>query len=135
MEFTSEDKIVISHLLRNGRADLYELHLQYKLSPAQLARSVSRLESVGIAKAGTTGDELTVVLDDTGFEALVGLRQGIYGRRIDWKSVPSFMLEKRQDVEDEHYPNWRKLSREMKVRLREIRKEKGFGGRTASTMR
>jgi hypothetical protein len=123
MEFTSEDKILIDELLKRQAVDLFDLHRRYLLSPAQLSRSVRRLVRAGLIADTQDITGLSIRLADSGLRRMILLRRDILARNKDWKKVPKSMLTKHIGLDDPYVPNFRKLSRDMRSRQRQIRKE------------
>lgn len=48
MKIFSEDILILRHLLVERNVELYKLHLIYKLSPAQIVRSITKLSDKNI---------------------------------------------------------------------------------------
>lgn len=123
MEFTSEDKILVAELLRRQTVDLFDLHRRYLLSPAQLSRSVRRLARAGFITDTQIITGLSIRLTDSGLRRMILLRRAILARNKDWKKVPKSMLTKHIGIDDPYVPNFRKLSRDMRARQKQIRRE------------
>lgn len=81
--FYSEDVEIIRELICNKHVDLYDLHLKYRLSPAQISRSVKRFIAEGIVVC----QDNTIELTDYGKEWIVHNRKELFldDSRKYWK--------------------------------------------------
>lgn len=84
MKIETEDKLIVDRLCEQSSVDLYELHVEYRLSPAQLLLAVERLRELGIAQL-----EGTEVRRSPMFESnVIRLRHAIFNRTMPWKAPP-----------------------------------------------
>ena len=81
--FYSEDVEIIRELISNKHVDLYDLHLKYRLSPAQISRSVQRF----IAEDIVVYQDNMIALTDYGKEWIVLNRKELFldDSRKYWK--------------------------------------------------
>lgn len=87
--FYSEDVEIIRELIRKGHVDLYDLHLKYRLSPAQISHSVNRFIAEGIV---VCQDDAVVELTDNGREWVILKRKELFldDRRKYWKQESQY---------------------------------------------
>lgn len=83
MTFTSSDIIIIKALLQSEIVDIYSMHAEYHLSPAQLQLSINKLVSAGIIDVAG----LTIRLTQSGNDWICSNRRSIFldGKRDFWK--------------------------------------------------
>lgn len=79
----SEDVEIVRELIGNKSVDLYDLHLKYRLSPAQVSRSVKNLLKEGVV---TIQDNI-ISITDIGREWIIKNRHALFldERRKYWK--------------------------------------------------
>lgn len=128
MNFTSADRLLIKELVSNGKVNLYTLHATYRLSPAQIADSLMRLNSIKVLKNREIRDGI-VELAESGLRELVKYRGEIFRRLDEWRTVPAEMIIDTLEVNAPYVPNYRKLGTKMRARQLEIRKELRVRGR------
>lgn len=81
--FYSEDVEIVRELIAKREVDLYNLHLKYKLSPAQVSRSVKMLLKENVVK-----DEGDVIkMTENGLNWILRNRNELFlnGERNYWK--------------------------------------------------
>lgn len=86
MKFATEDKLIVDHLCKVSSISLYDLHVEYLLSPAQLLEAVERLKAADIA----TPRELFVDRSSNFERQVIAFRHDIYNRENDWKTAAAF---------------------------------------------
>lgn len=81
--FYSEDVEIIRELIHNKSIDLYDLHLKYRLSPAQVSRSVKNLLNEGVVEI----EGETISMTDLGREWIIKNRHALFldENRKYWK--------------------------------------------------
>lgn len=86
MTLTSSDIIIIKSLLQSEYVDIYDLHVQYLLSPAQLQLSISKFLAERIIEV----DGVKIRLIKNGFDWICNNRQSIFldPKRRFWKDRP-----------------------------------------------
>ena len=72
--FYSEDVEIIRELIHNKSIDLYDLHLKYRLSPAQVSRSVKNLLNEGVVEI----EGETISMTDLGREWIIKNRHALF---------------------------------------------------------
>lgn len=79
----SEDVEIIKELMRNVNVNLYDLHLKYRLSPAQVSNTVKTLLEEGVISI--QGE--SIGLTERGREWIVNNRKTLFldGTRKYWK--------------------------------------------------
>lgn len=94
--FYSEDVEIIRELINNKHVDLYDLHLKYCLSPAQVSRSVRRFIVEGIVVSQDNVIELT----DYGKEWIILNRKELFldDSRKYWKQESQDSRYKEDDM-------------------------------------
>ena len=128
MNFTSTDKLLVTALLRSEKVDLFALHSEYLLSPAQLIDSAFKLNEIGVIKPANYEDG-TVELAERGIEILLAYRTLIYFREDEWKAIPEHMLRPTIEIDSKYTPNYKKLGNFMRTKQRKIYREMRGRGR------
>ena len=86
MTFTSSDIIIIKSLLKSEIVDIHSLHVDYRLSPAQLQMSISKFVEAGIVSV----NDIKARLTQPGFDWICSNRKSLFldGKRNFWKNRP-----------------------------------------------
>jgi hypothetical protein len=87
MKIHSEDTIILRHLLSVNAGEyvaIYDLHSIYRLSPAQLSRSIRKLSENQIIEV----HEDSLRLRSTAVEWLIKNRRLFYSTIKSWKEIP-----------------------------------------------
>ena len=81
--YYSEDIEIIRQLIYNGHVNLYDLHIKYRLSPAQISRSVRKLQEEQVIIV----DEKTISITNFGREWVIRNRRMLFldDKRKYWK--------------------------------------------------
>lgn len=87
MKIFSEDIILLKEVQKDIPLEIYVLHLKYKLSPAQLARSIEKFSSLDII---TIVSNEYIRITDFGKKWLIANKSKIYlfDRDSEWKKIP-----------------------------------------------
>lgn len=105
LQFSTEDKIIISHMLEVRISTIYSLHEKYMLSPAQLVRSIRKLQKLGIVSFGRE----EIQLADNAKLQIFKLRHKIYNRPKPWREVPDVYRQPSLTNDWEYIPVTKKL--------------------------
>ena len=81
-KWNSLDKIIVDLLCQSAEILVYDIHMKYHVSPASIAESMIRLQSVDLVQ----GDEDRIARGPDFFDKLLIHRQQIYQRPMPWKS-------------------------------------------------
>lgn len=113
MSLFSEDIELIKKLLDCDTVNLYDLHNQFLLSPAQIATAIDRL----IDKNHVTLEGMTLKVTEKGKEWLKADASVILAseRRQYWRELPSDMLQVQVGVNEFYKPNIDKIRKEGKI--------------------
>ncbi|PHQ72375.1 MAG: hypothetical protein COB93_00395 [Sneathiella sp.] len=109
MEFSSEDKIILSHLLKVKSCTLYALHEDYMLSPAQIICSIRNLCAAGILEF----DDTAIKLDKDAEKKIFRFRHQIYSRHKPWRLVPDIFKQSYENDKLSYVPKYKKIDKRI----------------------
>lgn len=113
MNLFSEDIELIKKLLKSNTINLYELHNDFLLSPAQVATAIERL----VANDYVALEGMSLTVTEKGKEWLKGDASVILvSERIRyWRELPSDMLQPQLGIDELYKPNIDKIRKEGKI--------------------
>lgn len=111
MEIYSEDIEFLKELYLENKVDLYFFHEKYRLSPAQLSRTISKF----IEKDLITLKDNCVILNETGKKWIVSQRKHLFlnESRKYWKKAPENMMQKTKLINELYKPNRKDIDVEL----------------------
>ena len=109
MNFSTEDKIIVSHLLEVGSCKIYSLHEEYLLSPAQVVRALRNLVDNGIL----VFKGMEIGLAKNAKSQIFRLRHKIYRRTTPWRTIPDNYRISTQDNDWDYVPVYRKVDKRI----------------------
>jgi hypothetical protein len=84
VQFATEDKVIVAHLLAHQKPiDLYDVHREYLLSPIQIGAALSRLIAADII----VREGQMIFLTDGARQRIWKLRFEIYNRPKHWRAL------------------------------------------------
>lgn len=107
----SEDVEFLKELYYKNRLDLYFFHEKYRLSPAQLARTIRKFEELDLIVLSCD----QVILLDKGRSWIFANRKNIFLKEKSkyWKVIPVKMCQKVLGVNELYKPNRKKIDKEL----------------------
>lgn len=113
MNFVSEDIELIKKLLANSHVNLYDLHVEFQLSPAQVVTAIDKLRS----NAFVTMNGMSITLTKKGKEWLNKNAGTILTSKRNqyWKELSIDMLQPQIGVNTFYKPNIDKIRKEGKI--------------------
>ena len=111
MDFFSEDIEFLKELLSNDKVELYLLHEKYRLSPAQMARTIKKFEKLDLI---IIKDD-RISLKDKGRKWIFEKRNNLFLKEKDkyWKKVPEEMEQEKIAINSLYKPKRSKIDNEL----------------------
>lgn len=111
MKLYSEDIEFLKELYHKDRVDLYFFHEKYRLSPAQLSRTLNKFLKMELVVL--QGNE--VLLNETGRMWIIKHRRDLFlgVRRKYWKEIPDNMVQNAININELYLPNKKSLDTEL----------------------
>lgn len=111
MNLFSEDIELLTELYSKNSLELYFFHEKYKLSPAQLGRTLKKFKDLGLIKL----HEKNVILTEKGSNWIIGNRKKLFlNEKLKyWKNVPEEMKQNSLGINDLYMPNRKNLDNEI----------------------
>ena len=111
MEIYSEDIEFLKELYSQNELDLYFFHEKYRLSPAQLSRTINKFLETGLIDL----KENKVILNDVGRKWIISHRKKLFldASRRYWKKVPEDMTQDVICINELYKPNRKEIDVEL----------------------
>lgn len=111
MDIYSEDIELLKELYLREKVDLYFFHEKYKLSPAQLGRTLKKFNDAGYIII----DKQDVILNEIGRKWIIGNRRQLFLKEKSkyWKKVPEEMTQKNLSINELYIPNRKNIDNEL----------------------
>jgi DNA-binding PadR family transcriptional regulator len=111
MDLYSEDIELLKELYSSSEKDLYFFHEKYKLSPAQLARTLKKFESEELIEIKNR----IVVLTEKGRKWIFHNRGMLFLKEKSkyWKKIPDEMKQEPLGINELYKPNRSTLDKEI----------------------
>lgn len=111
MDLYSEDIEFLKELYYRDKIDLYFFHEKYKLSPAQLARTIRKFEEEELIVL----DKRQVILNEKGRNWIFRNRRILFLKEKSkyWKNIPEEMKQDSLAVNELYKPNRKTLDKEL----------------------
>lgn len=109
--FHSEDIELLKELYSNNRIDLYYFHKKYKLSPAQLGRTLSKFIDEGIISV----EGQIIILNEFGKKWIIGNRRVLFlsDKSKYWKLIPEEMKQSALSINELYIPIRKNIDKEI----------------------
>lgn len=107
----SEDIEVIKELFPNKKVNIYFFHEKYRLSPAQLGRTIRKFTEMGLILVDGDYIELTEV----GWKWVMANRQELFLKKKEkyWKNIPVDMLQLPMEINEFYTPKRKNIDVEL----------------------
>lgn len=104
MNLLPEDIEFIRAIITQKNVSLYHFHEKYMLSPAQLAKTIKKFESIDIVKMS---NQYAIKLTVFGRKWIIKNRKLIFLSEKDkyWKIIPEYMLCNSIEINQTYKPN------------------------------
>lgn len=111
MDLYSEDIELLKELYAKEKIELFFFHKKYKLSPAQLARTLKKFKDAGLIHL----DEDNVTLNDNGRKWIIGNRRELFLKEKSkyWKIIPEKMKQKSLKINQFYIPERKNIDKEI----------------------
>lgn len=111
MEFYSEDIEFLKELLYHDKVEIYLFHEKYKLSPAQLARTINKFMNQELIIFSNH----TISLTEKGRNWIFENRRVLFikEKKKYWKEIPEAMKQEKIAINELYKPNRRKIDKEL----------------------
>lgn len=111
MDLYSEDIELLKELYSEERIDLYFFHEKYKLSPAQLGRTLKKFKDAGLIIL----DGQNIILNETGREWIFVNRRVLFLKEKSkyWKVIPEHMKQNSLAINKLYLPKRKSLDKEI----------------------
>ncbi len=111
MDIYSEDIEFLRELYCKNEVDLYFFHEKYRLSPAQLSRTISKFIEIELIIL----QDNNIVLTETGKKWIISHRKNLFldEKRKYWKEIPNNMVQETININELYKPNRNKLDTEL----------------------
>lgn len=111
MNIYSEDILLLKELYEHNTIDVYLLHSKYRLSPAQVARSILKFTNSNIL----TSTEDNISITEYGLNWIIANRNFIFLKKRDyiWKVIPEQFSQKKLDINDFSIPKRKTLDKRI----------------------
>lgn len=111
MEFYSEDIEFVKELFERKRVNLYIFHEKYLLSPAQLARTITKFKEAEIVEIINED----IFLTHKGEDWIVCNRKALFLKEKNkyWKEIPPEMRQESIGINEFYKPNRNKIDIEL----------------------
>lgn len=111
MDLYSEDIELLKELYSNDKIELYFFHEKYKLSPAQLGRTLKKFRDAGLI----VFDKNSVTLNESGRKWIIGNRRELFLKEKSkyWKKIPKKMKQESLAINELYIPNRKNIDKEI----------------------
>ena len=111
IELYSEDIELLKELYSKTNIDMFFFHEQYKLSPAQLARTLKKFTDAGLIIL----DSRNIILNENGRRWIIGNRKELFLKEKSkyWKNIPDEMKQDLLNVNELYLPDRKKIDNEL----------------------
>ena len=111
MDLYSEDIELLKELYLREKVDFYFFHEKYKLSPAQLGRTLKKFKDAGFIVL----DGQNIVLNETGRKWIIGNRRELFLKEKSkyWKKIPEEMKQDTLAINELYIPDRKKIDKEI----------------------
>jgi len=111
MDLYSEDIELLKELYLREKVDFYFFHEKYKLSPAQLGRTLKKFKDAGLIVI----EEQNIILNEIGIKWIIGNRRELFLKEKSkyWKNIPDEMTQEILGINDIYIPNRKKIDKEI----------------------
>lgn len=111
MKLFSEDIELLKELYSKEKIEMYYFHEKYKLSPAQLGRTIKKFKEAGLIII----DEKNVILLEKGRKWIIGNRRDLFlnERSKYWKKIPEQMKQESLAINELYKPDRKKIDKEI----------------------
>lgn len=115
MNFMTEDILLLRKLLLDETVDLYALHNHYRLSPAQIARSVAKFTEKEWIEL-LSGMQVRLTSEGRKWCTENAVKILAKKREKYWKQIPEDMCQAQLQPNTLYKPNLGKMNKRTKVR-------------------